>query len=217
MNLLKRAFVFLAGATLTLTQYGDGARSITVLAQSSSPSPSPTPRAGTTVPGTISLPPLGIGGFGRPLVTAPGGGPAPGGPSSLTVISFSGQPLSLRHTGTELTVTAPAGYLVRFLSGCDGPLANPSSCAVGVPRFASCVARNALCEVTFTTVDAVTLTQRLRVPAGCANVSGQWRNDMPAAELANCRLALRGAGRHLAARRCHAAVSAALCGGRRRP
>lgn len=106
-------------------------------------------------PGSAQVPPFGSVAFVQ--ARSPGSRPPPGAPQHLRVVSQSGQPTTVAYDGATLTVTAPVGQLVRFVSDCTGATANPASCGKS-PCGQACVpGSNALPEqdtVTFTTTAA---------------------------------------------------------------
>jgi len=90
-------------------------------------------------------------------------------------------------TGTTVTVAAPAGHLVQFLSGCTGPTANPSGCAASAHLTIDCIRLMTPCQaVTYTTVPAGGdggRTELVPLAAACNNVTLTWPNGTPASEV----------------------------------
>lgn len=148
------------------------------------------PRVIAPIPGIIMLPPHGVGVFGDSGPTTPSGGPSPAGFRAIEVRSESDQPTTVSFTGSTLTIAAPAGSLVQFLSGCTGALHNPSSCPASAPATVTCIQGyvQVTCVVTFTTVLADTGVQTqaetVALTGGCANVALTWTDGTPLATVA---------------------------------
>lgn len=71
----------------------------------------------------------------------------------------SDQTVTVSFDNSTLTVAAPQGYLVQFLTGCNGPLGNPGRCSISAPLVATCASTNlATCVVAFTTVPTGQIT-----------------------------------------------------------
>lgn len=101
-------------------------------------------------PGQTALVPFGRVTFVQP--SAAGLAP-PAAPLHLTVVSTSDQTTTVAFNGMQLTVNAPAGWSVRFVTGCSGASGNPAHC----PRQAcgqECVAQPERGIVGFTTLPA---------------------------------------------------------------
>ncbi|MBI2761887.1 MAG: hypothetical protein HYX51_10745 [Chloroflexi bacterium] len=98
----------------------------------------------------------------------------------------SDQVTTVTFTGSELTVAAPQGSLVQFLSGCDGPLANPSTCSASAHTIMVCQqgGGTAMCVIRFTTVPAAGMTETVALVGGCNNVTLTWQDGTPLAMVA---------------------------------
>lgn len=100
-------------------------------------------------PGTAQIPPHGSAGFVE-QPPPPGSPQLPAAPPSLSVMSQSDQPTTATYDGMTLTITAPMGYIVQFVSGCIGDPGNPASCPK-TPCGQLCIGNAAPGIVTFTT------------------------------------------------------------------